>query len=283
MIQIIADTTSSIPVSKMQELGIFFVPQIIIFGEDSYRDDYEIDSATFVRRLRASVQLPKTAAPPPALYTPIYKQLAEAGDTMIVICPSAEVSGTVRSATVAAQEFPDADIRIIDTRAIGSTLGSIVLQSKEWVQAGIDADTLVERIKSMSSRQKMYFIVDTLEYLHKGGRIGGAQALLGSILQVKPILTMNDGRAEPVESCRTKRRALARALELVLDEYPKNQTGYLSIMQGDAEEEAVVYAHELSEQLGIKEIQIYNLPPAILVHVGPGVIAVGFFKPETPE
>lgn len=280
MIRIIADTTSSIPTEEAARLGISYIPQIIIFGDESFRDDTEIDNPTFLQKLRASSVLPKTAAPPPALYKPFYEEFSANGDTIVVICPSAEVSGTVRSASVAANDFPEADIRIIDTLTIGSGLASIVLQAQKWAQEGeMDPDTLVKKVEDMCSRQHVYFLVDTLEYLHKGGRIGGAQALFGSILQVKPILTLRQGKAEPQETQRTKQRAFNRLVELITTQYPKEQDGYLTIMHGDSLKEAQALAETLASKLDldVANIQIYNLPPAILVHAGPGVLAASIF------
>ncbi|NPV76724.1 MAG: DegV family protein [Anaerolineae bacterium] len=279
MVSVIADTTSSIPTEEARRLGLYYIPQIIIFGDETYRDDTEIDNKTFLAKLRASTVLPKTAAPPPELYKPVFEEISAKGETAVVICPSAEVSGTVRSATVAALDFPNADIRIIDTKTIGSGLASIVLQAHQWAQQGMDADTLVKNVEGMAARQRVYFLVDTLEYLHKGGRIGGAQALLGSLLQVKPILTLVDGKAQPAESQRTKQRALAKLIELVTTQYPRDQEGYLTIMHGDSLNEANALAKTLSEKLGLDSarVPIYDLPPAILVHAGPGVLAASFY------
>src|SRR5574340_1637092 len=109
MVTIVADTLSSIPPAVAVEMGIPYIPQIIIFGNDSYKDDYEMDSAAFITRLRKSPELPKTAAPPPALYTPIYQKYAADGNTVIVVAPTADLSGTVRGAMVGAEDFPDAD------------------------------------------------------------------------------------------------------------------------------------------------------------------------------
>lgn len=277
MVTIVADTTSSIPVLQAQELGIPYIPQIIVFGNETYRDDTEMDSKTFLKRLREANTLPKTAAPPPALYHPIYEKYTQDGNTVVVLTPSADVSGTFRSAEVAAADFPGRDIRIVDTRTIGSGLASIVLEANRWAKEGLDADTIIERVKDMSQRERVYFVVDTLEYLYKGGRIGGAKMLVGSLLQVKPILQFKNGRTEAVESQRTKRRAMARLKELVYSDCPHHDGALLTIMQGDAEEEAQALAEEFKTQLGISSIRIYDLPPAILVHAGPGVIAVSYF------
>jgi len=277
MIKIIADTTSVIDPKEAERLGIAMIPQIIVFGDKSYRDDNEITTEEFLSRLRSSPTLPKTAAPPPALYTPLFEQVAAAKDTAIIICPSADVSGTVRSATVASQDFPLTDIRIIDSRTIGPALGTLVLKAHEWVQSGVNADTIVSRLKKASQYNKIYFYVDTLEFLHKGGRIGSAQALVGSLLQVKPILVFREGQVFPFENQRTKRRALARIVELVKNECPNTKDAHIAIFQADAMADALKLKEEFSSSMDVNEISITNLPPAIIVHAGPGVVAVSFF------
>lgn len=279
MIRIIGDTTSCLPPAEAEKLGIAYLPQIIVFGEETYRDDSEMDPRTFLKRQRISSVLPKTAAPPPALYTPFYQRYADQGDTMIVLCPSAQVSGTYRGATIAAQDFPDADIRVLDTNLIAGGLGSVLIQAQRWAQEGVDADKIVENVNEMCPRDRVYFMVDTLEYLYKGGRIGAAKALFGSLLQMKPILTFRDGQIKPFDSQRTQRKALARLREVTLAECPHDANAFLCIMHGDAEAVALELANDLGAELGIPaaDIPIYDLTPAILVHSGPGVIAVSYF------
>jgi DegV family protein with EDD domain len=278
MIKIIADTTSVIEPEEANELGIIMIPQIIVFGDKSYRDDNEITTEEFLSKLKNSPALPKTAAPPPSLYTPIFEQIYKENDTALVICPSAKVSGTFRSATVAAQDFPDADIRIIDSYTIGPALGTLVYKAKEWAEAGLSAEAIVEYINTAKKQNVIYFYVDTLEYLHKGGRIGSAKALMGSILQVKPILIFKDGQVNPFDSQRTKKRAMARMVELVKSECPHDVNSHLAIFQADAMEDALLLRAEFSEFMSLDSIRITNLPPAIIVHAGPGVVAVSFFK-----
>lgn len=277
MIRIIADTTSGIPPSEAAELGIGYIPQIIIIGNETYRDDTEITTEQFLERLKSSPVLPKTAAPPPALYTPLYKEYAANGDTVLVICPSKDVSGTVRSATVAAQDFPDADIRVIDTRTIGPALGTLVRLAHQWAKDGVDANTIVERICEKGASVRIYFYVDTLEYLHKGGRIGSAAALVGSIMQIKPILLFVDGVVSPFEKQRTKQRALARMSELVKQECPPTEDSHLALLEADAMDVAQALKSDFKEALHLSQISILNLPPAIIVHAGPGVVGVSFF------
>jgi len=277
MVKIVADTTCSIPVDELEGMGVAVLPQIIVFGDETYRDDTEIDHPTFLMKLKASSTLPKTAAPPPVLYNPIFERESKAGNPVVVICPSADLSGTLRSAETAAQEFPDAEIHIVDTRTIGSGLGSIVRCALEWAKQGLGAEEIVSRVRVMSKREHAYFLVDTLEYLKKGGRIGGAQALLGTLVQVKPILSITNGRVEPFEKQRTKVRAVARLKELVQLECSPDRDCYLSVMHGAAAQEAATLSKELAEMIHVPEVRYYDLPPAIMVHAGPGVLAVSYF------
>ncbi len=277
MVKIVADTTSSVPLSILGELGIPCIPQMIVFGETTYRDDTEMDTAMFLSKLRSSPALPKTAAPPPSLYTPIYKESIDRGEDILVVAPSAELSGTVRSALVAANDFPEGHIQVVDTRTIAGGLASLVLTATEWSREAPDLAALAGRVSEMASRERVYFLVDTLEYLFKGGRIGGAQALLGGLLQVKPILTLKNGRAEAVESLRTKKRALARLIELVKMDCPRTAEAHLTVSHSDNEAEARWIADQLCVELGIRDIPIYQLPPAIVVHAGPGTLSVSFF------
>jgi DegV family protein with EDD domain len=278
MIRIITDTTSGLPLSLAAERGIPVLPQIIIFGEESYRDDTEMDTARFLERLRSSPVLPTTAAPGPALFVPVFERLlAEGAQTIICLHPSTDLSGTVRGATVAAQDLPQADIRVVDTRTVAGPLAELVLLADRWAREGMDADTIIARVHEMVARQRVYFVVDTLEFLRRGGRIGGAQALLGGVLQIKPILTLRDGRVEPFEQQRTHKRALARLRELVWEECPRSTEAHLCVMHADAEAEARALAEEFSAGFGLEEVPIYLLPPAVVTHAGPGVLAVSFF------
>jgi DegV family protein with EDD domain len=280
MVKIVADTTSGMLLEEAQKLNIGYIPQIINFGEKSYRDDIELNNATFLKMLLASKDLPTTAAPPPALYEPIYQQAQANNESVIVICPSALVSGTVRSATVAAQDYPKADIRIIDSKCIGGGLASLVLKAHSLAVEGKSADEIENHITAMANREKNYFVVDTLEFLHRGGRIGGAQALFGSVLQIKPILKLENGQAEPVESQRTQRKALSRLVELVTEECPPSADSHLCVMHGDSSEKAQELADSFSRQLNIPSVRIFDLPPAFLTHTGPGILGVSFFTAE---
>ncbi len=277
MVTIFADTTSSIPVDEARSLDIEYLPQIIIFGEDTYRDDTELDSATFIKKLVASATLPKTSAPPPQMYEPLFEKHIQAGDDIIVLTPSAKVSGTFRSAETAAQDFSSDQITVIDTLNIGASFASIVKEAAKMARKGETSEKIIQLINHMIERERNIFVVDTLEYLFKGGRIGGAKMLFGSLLQVKPLLALKKGQVEAVESQRTKKKALNRMMELIMEECPPKNSSFLSIQHGAALAEAEILATQLKGALNLNEVPVYNLPPAFLVHSGPGVLGASYF------
>ena len=276
-VKVIADTTAGLSAAYLEQHHVPLIPQIIVFGESSYRDDTEIDTKTFLEKLQSSEKMPKTAAPPPALYWPVYQELLDAGHTCLVVAPSAAVSGTVRSAEVAAQEFPGADIHVFDTRLIAGPLATMVTEAVRLAEQGEDVESIKSYLEAMSRRMRVYFVVDTLEYLEKNGRIGGASALIGKVLDIKPILTMVDGQVDAYAKERTHKKAMKRISKLVKSEYPQKQNGHLSLMHGDALEEVQTLAEHFKRTLGVSDIPIYELPPAILTHAGPGVLAVSYY------
>jgi len=273
---IVADTTCSLPRDVLKARGIPLVPQVVMFGEESFHDDHEIDTATFLAKLKASPTLPKTAAPEPSLYYPIFKQAQARGESVIVIAPSGKVSGTVRSAETAAQEFADVDIRVVDSQTVSCNLGSLVLLADDMAKAGASADEIAAKLNNMIPRGRIYFLVHTLEYLAKGGRIGGAKKLLAELLEIKPILTIRAGQVESFEQQRTHKRALARLEEVVHEQCPQTAEARLAVMHAEAEEEAREVAARLRSWNG-SEVPIYELPPAIVTHGGPKTMGVGFF------
>jgi DegV family protein with EDD domain len=277
MVKIITDTTSCLDLEYARKYDIPVIPQIINFGEDSYYEGLQMDNAAFMKRLLCSPELPKTAAPPPELFIKEFKRLVPLGEPILCIHPSSEVSGTVRSATVAAQDFPQADIRVMDTRCVASPLATMVQLAAKWAHSGLDANTIEAQLRQMIPCCRIYFLVATLEYLAKGGRIGGAAALLASVLQIKPILTLHDGKVDQFERERTHKRALARLIEIVLEQYPRKGEGYLSVMHSAVPEQGQSLAAELGSALGINDVPIYDVPPAIVTHGGPGILGVGFF------
>lgn len=276
-VRIVTDTTASLPAGYAQAHALEVVPQVIIFGAESYLEDYELTSQEFIRRLKSSSVLPKTAAPPPGTIIEAYRRLLAQADTIVSIHPSADVSGTIRSAQTAMEEFPGADIRILDMRTLGGNLGAMVMSAVEWAESGAGADEIVERLQAMIPRSRTYFVLRTLEYLQKGGRIGGAAALMGSLLQIKPILEIRGGRVEVLEKVRVQNRAVERLVDLVVQECPRSREARLCVMHADAPEDAQRVVAALATALGLDDIPLYHLGAAITTHGGPGTLGVGFF------
>lgn len=277
MVKIITDTTSCLLPEIASKFNIPVIPQVINFGEESFLEGIDMDIDEFMRRLKSSSILPKTAAPPPELFVQEFDRLVPLGEPIICIHPSTEVSGTVRSASVAAQDFPGAEIHIIDTRLVGSPIAVLVTLAAEWAAEGADAQTIVSRVNEMAKRCRLYFLVDTLEYLARGGRIGGAAALLGGVLQIKPILRIHDGKVDQYERERTHKRAVARLKEIVREQIPMDGSGYLTILEAGAREQAEAIASELGAAINQEQVQVYKMPPAIVTHGGPGILGAGFF------
>jgi DegV family protein with EDD domain len=277
MPHIITDTTSCITIAQGRCLGIPVIPQVIIFGEDTFLEGVTMDNQAFLARLGKDRIFPKTAAPPVQEFILAFEKLVPTGEPILCLHPSSDVSGTVRSALTAAAEFPGADIRVIDTRLVASPLASLVLQAKEWLAQGMSVDTLEQRIREMASRGRVFFMVATLDYLAHGGRIGGAQALLGSLLQIKPILKFEDGKVDQFERERTHKRARQRLKEIILERVHPQANAYLSIVHAGVPEQGRALADELCQELGLNEVPVYDMPPAIVTHAGPGILGAGFF------
>ena len=277
MIRLVTDTTAVLPSEFAAQHDLVVIPQIIRFGNDSYLEGVEMDEREFLNRLVTSPALPGTAAPPPGLFDETFRRAAEAGDTVIAIHPSSDVSGTVPSAFTAKSLYPDADIRIIDMRTVGGCLAEAVRLAVEWRDAGQTADQIVTGLQALIPRVRTYFMVDTLIYLHKNGRIGGASKLLGSMLQIKPILHVVDGRVEAFDKVRTHHKALDRLKEVVFAECPRSPESRLNVMHADAPTEANHLRDDLCAELGVCDIPLYSVGPAITTHAGPGTLAVGFY------
>jgi DegV family protein with EDD domain len=284
MVAIVTDTTAALPPEIVERYKVPIIPQIINIGNESYREGIDIDTETFVRRLRTERVLPKTAAPPPHFFSELFQRLVPGGEPIVCLHPSCEVSGTVRSAQLAAAEFPSADIRVVDTRTIAYALGTIVTLACGWAAEGESVEAIMSRIQNLIKRSRIYFRVPTLEYLARGGRIGGAAALLGSVLQVKPILTLRDGFIDQYARERTEHHALARLTRIIAEQCPFGDTGMTAMMYDgtlEQREPVEMLARTFGSALGREPFPLYGIPPAIITHAGPGVIGVGFFTAES--
>lgn len=280
MVRIVTDTTAGLSAAVVQRYQIPVIPQIVMFGTTSYREGVDLDIPSFLTQLKGARELPKTAAPPPEWFVETFNDLVPSGEPVVCIHPSADVSGTVRSALTAAMEFPGADIRVIDTRLIASPVATLVELAAQWAAEGATADTIESRLRSLMARGRIYFLVPSLEYLIKGGRIGGASGLIGTMLQIKPILTFTDGHVESYERVRTQKQALIRLREIVMTQIARDSTGYLTVLHAGVADAGQALADELGTALGLASVPLHEVPPAVIVHGGPGILGAGFFVGE---
>jgi DegV family protein with EDD domain len=283
VIRIVTDTTCSLPKEILDEFGIPMVPQYVHFGEETYRGFFEISPAEFFAKQAAASELPKTSAPPPGDFKPIFDDILakDPGATILCIHPSSEVSGTVRSAIPAAADYPEADIRIIDTRSISAGLGLIVLEAAKLVRDGAAVDRVTGRIRQMSEDMQILFVVDTLDYLAKGGRIGRASHLLGTLLDIKPILAFVDGQVTPHSKARTRKRSLVTMRDLVVESVTEQIAGgasriQLGVAHGVCPDEGQQMLDWLAGAINPEVAIFTEIGPAIGVHAGPGVIAAAW-------
>ncbi len=278
-VRIVTDTVASLLPEYVAAHPLPVVAQVVNFGEESFLEGVNLTYDEFIRRLKSARQLPKTAAPPPGEFIRVYGELLEQGaQTILSIHPSTDVSGTVRSALTAKETtFPNADIRVLDTRCVGSNLAAMVMDAAQWAEEGVAADDIMTRLLEMIPRSRLYMLVPTLEYLQKGGRIGGASALLGSALQIKPILQFKSGRVEVLEKIRTYNHALERLEALIVEQCPRKPDSHLAVMHADDLARAQSLASYLQAAIGVESIPIYTVSASITTHAGPGIVGAGFF------
>lgn len=278
-IKIVTDTTVWLPREFFEEHDIVNVPQYVVFGEESLRDYVDVSPTEFYRRQAIAKELPKTSAPTVGDFAVVYRDILtrHPGATILSIHPSSAISGTVRSAQPAAADFSDADIRIFDTRSVSVGLGLMVHEAARMVQDGATADAILKRLEVMRDKTQLFFLVDTLDYLAKGGRIGRAAHLIGTLLDIKPLLALKDGVVGDYAKYRTHKRALAALVEMVIEECQGKEGLQLGVVHGVREEEAKEMANQL---LAVLKPEVYlfgEAGPAIGVHAGPGVLGVAWF------
>jgi DegV family protein with EDD domain len=275
-VAIVTDSTAYIPPEWIEEFGIRICASIVIFGNEQMRDYYDITAEQFFTRLKNSDVMPTTAQPTPLDFKEIYDDLLSQGYDILGIHISHKLSGTYASAVAAQAMLPDANIEVIDTLSASMGEGWPVLMAARAAAAG---KSLAE-CKAVAERacQNTYvcLTVETLDYLHRGGRIGGAQHLLGTALNLKPLLELRDGQIEPLEKVRTRKKALKRLVEVTVERIGDVRPVYIAALHANAEEEARQVLDEISAIVEPKETAITFVSAAVGTHAGPGTIGLAF-------
>lgn len=272
MIQIFTDTTSSLTLEEYEKYDIHPIPIIINQGEVSWRELFDLRYAEFFKNQRAGVKY-TTSQPSPLTYLEAFKPFIEAGDEIICITFSSGISGTYNTICTTAQMLNTDKITVIDSRLSAFGLAYMAIKARELAGSGATRTQIAEYLEALHSRSRIYFLVESLGYLHAGGRLTGAQALVGSIIQIKPIIWFEpDGKMAAFEKIRTTKAAKARLIELTKERAVKGIEA-IALHYGDNTAEAEEYAKEIEAAVGIKPL-LLPISPVLCVHTGPDILGI---------
>lgn len=275
-VKVVTDSTSDLPAELARKWDITVVPATVQFGQESYRDGVDLKADEFFDKLKASAELPTTSQPSVNEFLDAYRGLMEKGDEVVSIHISERVSGTLDSARQARELIrEEGGVEIIDSRHWSVAMALIVVEAAEAAQAGRDFSSVVAVTRDAIARAGLLAIADTLEYAARGGRVGKAQYLLASVLQIKPVLEIKDGELYPVERTRTRRRALQRLVELLEARGPVEKA---AIGHAASPEDAALLAQRLKPLVFNPSILTCTIGPVIGTHTGPGAVGVGFLR-----
>ena len=276
-IAIVTDSTADLPAPLTTARSVTVVPLTLNFDGKSLLDGVDITPAEFYRRLPNAATHPTTSQPSPGRFAEAYAALLADHEAIVSIHISEKLSGTYASARQAADMIDPARIRVVDSELVSMSLGLVTLVAAAMAASGADVEAIEAKVLEMRSQVQTYFSVATLEFLRRGGRIGRASALLGSVLQVKPVLCIRDGLVTPLERVRTFERALNRVVELTR-EVDRGHGVCVIVGHADSEADAERIGREL-EPLA-ETLMIQPLGPVVGTHAGPGVVGVGCYPAE---
>jgi DegV family protein with EDD domain len=277
-VAIVTDSTAYIPNHLLREYNITVTPQIVIWGEETFRDGIDILPDEFYKRLEKAKIMPTTSQVSIVAMKSAFEGLVEQGYDVLGIFLSSKLSGTMQSAQQALEMLPKiaGKIAIIDSHSTSMAMGFHVLTAARAAQAGETLPKCRKLAEKAREHTGVYFVVDTLEFLRRGGRIGGAQAMLGSALNIKPLLELREGRIESVEKVRTKSKAIDRMIELVVERVAGRTPVRLATLHANAEAEAKSALEAAAAQLNPVEEILASVSPAIGTHAGPGTVGLAF-------
>lgn len=278
-IRIVTDSSCDLPQDIADEHGIVIVPLTVRFGEEEFVDRRDLTPEEFWRRVKASPTLPETAAPSPGAFEEAFRQVAgEGAEGVVCITLSGALSATFQAAELAAKSVADTiDVRVVDSRAVTMALGNICLAAAERAETGASLDDVVRLTDDLVTRTRIYATFETLDNLKKGGRIGGAQAFVGSLLSIKPVIELREGRVEEESKQRTRSRSLRYLAEKVKEAGPVEN---LAVCHGDAKD--IDDLVKMLEEIYAGDILVAQIGAVIGTHGGPGVVGVTFHLPPTP-
>lgn len=271
-VRIVTDSTCDLPPELARDLGITVIPVYVRFGAQSYRDGIDISREQFYERLTSSPVHPTTSQPTPADFAEVYRRLARETAQILSVHVAGKLSGTVNAA-LRGKELADvkSSISVIDSQSVTMGLGIIALAGARRAAAGDSLQKVADEVREAISSTHLLGVFDTLKYLLRGGRIGKGKALLGGILNVKPVLTLRDGELQPVGNVRTRAKGIDR-----LTEFVRNSLGIqeLAVIHSTTPDEARSLRDRLNSRVDASRLYLTRMGPALGVHAGPGILAV---------
>lgn len=275
-IAIVTDSTAYMPPDLLARYGIYVVPNVVNWGTQTYRDGVDIQSKEFFERLRKDPVLPTTAVASIGEFNDIYAQAGQEAEAVVGVHLSAKLSGTYSAAVQAAKMQSSKRIEVIDSNATAMAMGFVVLAAARAAEAGKSVDEVVQIARDTIPHVGVVFTVETLEFLRRGGRIGGAAAFMGSLLDMKPILDLRDGRVEPIERVRTKRKAVERVMDIIVERAQGQNPIRLATLHAAAPEEAAALLEKCQQRLGAVEAIMCEVSPTVATHAGPGTVGLAY-------
>lgn len=279
-IKIVTDSTCYIPNELKEKYDITVVSLSVVMGNEIFKET-EIENDVFYKKLAEADSIPTSSQPTIDDLYKIFERIVGNGDDVIGIFISSEMSGTYSTCnqvikTMIEEKYPNARMEIIDSRSNCMQMGYAVLTAARLANENKSMDVILEEVNKVINRSRFLFIPDTLEYLKKGGRIGGAAALFGTLLQIRPILTVEDGKTAVFDKVRTKQRAILRMIDKVKGDIAEGKLGELIVHHINCEEEGRALAEKVKEILGV-EAQIQDIGPVIGCHVGPKAVGIAYY------
>jgi DegV family protein with EDD domain len=275
-VKIITDSTCSIPQEYLDQYPIQVIPQILIWDEQTLRDGVDINASDFYRRLAKNTSSPTTSQATIADFKKVYEQVLEEGFDILAILISQKLSGTLESARQAKELLPDAPIEIVDSNTISMAMGFQVLTVARAASEGASLHECKKLAEKAIPHTGVAIAVDTLEYLHRGGRIGGGARFLGTALNIKPILEVVDGRVEPVEKVRTRKKSMARLVDLIEERVAGRKPVRLASLHANSPEDAQGLLEMAVKRLDPVEQVFTEVSPVVGAHAGPGTVGLAF-------
>ncbi|KGP73553.1 DegV family protein [Pontibacillus yanchengensis] len=275
---ILTDSTAYIPPDLRERWNIHMVPLNVLIKNESYREEIDLTADDFYDMVRGDVELPKTSQPSIGVITEKLEELSRDYDAVVAIHLSSGISGTYQATVTAADMVEGLDVHVFDSEISCMVQGFYVQEATEMANQGETPEQIIERLKHMKTSVQAYFMVDNLSHLHRGGRLSGAQAIVGSLLQVKPVLHFVDTKIVPFEKIRTSKKAIKRVKGLFEEVAEQGEPMRATIIHANRKEEAETIMNELQDKYPHVEFVLSYFGPVIGTHLGEGALGIGWYK-----